>query len=231
MNTTFKELIRQVMLKMLPRVDGITRLTVEQAINDAQKVIAGVRDFDELKILDTTHAATVISQKLYHIETDLQLVRPKDIYTIRYMDEGSSRKLTFVPLRELDEKIPYTELFSTGRPSFYTIRGRYVELFRIPNEVKSLYIYHSQWPTILVNETDVTDYLQIDHVIVGLATEMAIASLEGSSSDWTGRAKLLLGLALSEDDTRPDQIHIAQPFNPTRQYPVGDYWLNPFFKG
>jgi len=228
--TIYKELIRQVMLKLVPRVDGITRLTVEQAINDAQKIIAEIKDFDELRTLDITHAFTVINKKLYHIETDLLLVRPKDIYSIRYMDAGNSRKLTFTPLVHLDELIPYTEIFSTGRPSFYVIRGRYIELFRIPNEAKPLYIQHSQWPTILVNDTDATDYLNIDHVIVGLATEMSIASLEGSSGDWAARAKALLGTAVNEEETRPDQTYVAQPFNPTRVGPLGDYWLSPWIK-
>ena len=58
MSTNFKELKRQVMLRM-PSVDGRTVLAVEQAINDAHKVIAMVKDFDDLKVLDIANAATV----------------------------------------------------------------------------------------------------------------------------------------------------------------------------
>ena len=144
MTTTYGELKRQVFLK-LQNSDGVTRLAVEQAINEAQKNIARVKDFDELVVLDTTNAFTDINKKSYHIETDLLLVRPKDIYSIRYMDAENSRKLDYVHPREIDDQIPYTEIFGTGRPSWYTVRGLYIELFRIPNAVKPLYISHSQW--------------------------------------------------------------------------------------
>jgi len=229
-NTTYAELIRQVMMKLQPRSDGVTRLAVEQAINDAHKVIACIKDFDELKTLDTTHALTVANQKLYHIETDLALVRPKDIYSIRLMDEANSRKLIFVPLSELDSKVPYTELTGTGRSLYYTIRGRYVELYRIPDAVYHLYVQHSQWPTVLVDDTDQTDYIYIDHVIVTLAADMALASLEGGSGDWFARAKQLLGITLEEDETRPDQFYVAQPFEPTKRAPLGQWWLNPWVR-
>jgi len=218
------------MLKLQPRSDGITRLTVEQAINDAQRVIACVRDFDELKVLDTTHASTVKDQKVYHIETDLELVRPKDIYSIRLMDQANSRKLTFVPLSELDSRIPYTELAGTGKSIYYTVRGRYVELYRIPDATYPLYIQHSQWPVVLTEDSNQTDYIYIDHVIVALAVDMALASLEGGSGDWFSRAKQLLGISLEEDETRPDQFYAAQPFEPTHHWPLGQYWLNPWIK-
>ena len=64
MATTFAEFKRRVMLG-IPQVDGETLLTVEEAINIAHKVIACVRDFDDLMVLDTTNALTVASQKLY----------------------------------------------------------------------------------------------------------------------------------------------------------------------
>jgi hypothetical protein len=59
---------------------------------------------------------------------------------------------------------------------------------------------------------------------------MSIASLEGSSSDWAARAKTLMGTAIGEEETRPDQVYVAQPFDPARKGPVGDYWLNPWVK-
>lgn len=228
--TTFAEFKRKVMLNLQPRDDGLNLLATEEAINDAQKVVASVRDFDELMTLDTTHAVTVADQKLYHVETHLSLVRPKDIYSIRLMDTDNSRKLDYIPFRGLDERIPYTELTGTGRSKYYTTRGRYIELYPIPDAVYSLYIQHSQWPAVMDEETDQTEFLNIDHVIIALATDMAIASLEGGASDWAKRAQQLLGVATSEDMTRPDQIHVAQPFVPTKYPPIGSYWLNPWVK-
>jgi len=230
MSTTFGELKRQVLLRMPDPGDGKTILAVEQGINEAHKAIARVRDFDELTVLDTANASTVANQSLYHIIDDLGLARPKDILTIRYMDEANSRKLTYVPVRELDERIPYTELFGTGKPSYYTRRGMYIELFRIPDEAKPLYILHTQWPATLSNDSDTTPYSNLDDVICTLATEIATSILEGgAATSWTARASALLGLAISDDMRRPDRFLVARPFSAAGE-PVGKYWLNPWIR-
>ena len=230
-NTTFGELKRLVLQRLAPRSDGQTLLAVEQAINEAQKNIARVKDFDELIVLDVTHAFTVASQKLYHITTDLALVRPKDIYTIRYMDEVNSRKLEYVSPRKIDERIPYTETFTTGRPKWYTRRGMYLELFRIPDAAKPLYILHSQWPAVLSSDTSETPYLYLDDVIVTLAADIALSIIEeGVVGSWFERAKQLLGIVLKEDETRPDIFYVAQPFSARERRVLGSYWLNPFIK-
>jgi len=228
--TTYGEFIRRVMLNLHPRSDAVVKISVEQAINDALKVIACVKDFDELMTLDTTHAVTVADKKLYHVETDLLLVRPKDIYSIRLMDSSNSRKLTYVGFRELDSQVPYTEAVGTSRSNYYTVRGHYVELYPIPDAVYSLYVQHSQWPTVLSADADQTEYIDIDYAIVALATEMALSSLEGGGGDWLSKATQLLGMATNEENTRPDQVRVAQPFMPTRLPPIGSYWLNPWVK-
>ncbi len=230
MTTSFKELKRQVFLKMPGHVDGIAQLAVEQAINDAQTVIAYTKDFDELIFLDTANAKTTANTNLYHMTSNLNLTRPKDIYSIRLMANDNSRKLTYVPLRKLDEIVPYTNQTGTGYPDWYTIRGEYVELYKIPNANYSLYIQHSRWPAILSNETDTTPFVNIDPVIVTLAVEMALSSLEGSSGDWFSRARQLLGLSVKEETARPDQVFVAQPFNPAPSGIVGEYWNNPWIR-
>lgn len=228
MATTFAEFKRRVMLG-IPQVDGETLLTVEEAINIAHKVIACVRDFDDLMVLDTTNALTVASQKLYHIETDLLLVRPKDIYSIRLMATTESRKLVYVPPRELDDTIPYTEQVGEGKSKWYTRRGNYLELYRIPDDAYRLYVMHSQWPATLVNDTDVTPYSNIDHVIIGLSINIANELRIGQTSNWEEMANSMLSLSVGENASKPDEMLVAKPFN-TRQYAPGEYWNNPFIK-
>lgn len=226
----FGEAKRLVLLRV-GKEDGRTRLIMEQAINDAIHLVATIRDFDELMTLDITNAFTVASQKIYHIVDDLALVRPKDIYSIRYMDEGQSRKLTFVPFRELDEVVPYTEITGEGKPLYYTVRGRYIELYRIPDEVMPLYIQHSQWPDTLVDDDDEIPYVNIDPVIIALAADMTISMGEGGSSqDWTQRAMSLLTGAVKEDIERPDKVYVARPFRTTGKVP-SEYWRDPFYRG
>lgn len=231
MGTTFAELKRQVFLR-LKRTDGLAELAIEEGINSAQRYIARVEDFEELMILDLTHAFTVASQKLYHLITDLALDRPKDLYTIRYMDGPNSRKLMSIPLGRLDSSIPYPEQVGTSRPKWYTRRGMYLEFYPIPNDAKPLYIQYSQWPDTLALDLDETPYLYLDDVITTLATEIAEAILTGGAiSDWTKRAQMLIGSALMEVRAKPDVLLVAQPFRTGGGVLSGEYWNNPFVKG
>jgi len=229
MSTTFKELKRQVMLRM-QNADGRTQLAVEQAVNDAIRVIVTVHDFDDLMVTDTSNAVTVANQANYHVENDFLLTRPKDIYSIRYMDEDNSRKLTYVPSRDVDVVLPYTDILGTDRPSFYTRRGMYIELIPIPNANANLYIQHSQWPATLSNETDECPLVNIDPAIVALATDIAFSILDGHSGDWFQRAKQLLGIVVSDDDAKPDVWKVAKPFSAEQRSIEGEYWNNPFIR-
>jgi hypothetical protein len=227
---TFGEIKRRVLLS-IDKPDGRAIMLVERGVNDALKIIAAIKDFDELKVLDTENAFTAVNTKSYHIVNDLNLTRPKDIYSIRYMDEGNSRKLDYISPSKLDNDIPYTELVGYGRPSWYTIRGRYVELFRIPDSIKPLYISYSQWPEVLRLDSDEIPFLNIDYAIVNLSRDIAQASIEGMGSvDWTQRAQQLLGIGINEETSRPDQIFKMQPFDKP-SYKPNEYWADPFYKG
>lgn len=240
MPTTYGELIRQTMLKMQPRQDGITRLAVEQSINDAHRIIAMVEDFDEMINLDTTNAFTVANQNMYYLTTDpkgivpgFNLVNPKDIYSIRLMDDADSRKLLYMPYRTLDKFVPWTQETGTDRSNYYVQRGMYLELYPIPDSAYPLYIQHSQWPTKLVLDADQTCYLNIDFVIVQLAADLALDAITPvdprvKTKDWSQRARELLGISVKEEEYKPDQTFIAQPFSPTGVIYTGSYWLNPW---
>jgi len=227
--TTFKELYKRVLLR-LEVEDGKALLASKEAINNAQKIISRVQDFDELMVLDTTHAATVASTKTYHLVTNFGLTLPKDIYYIKYMDSGNSRKLTYVPPRQVAESLPYEEILGVQIPNWYTRRGNYIDIIPVPSEAKSLYIYYSQWPAVLDADTDLTVFSDIDDTIIALATEIADSILKGQpGTNWTNRATMLLRGTVGEDMHRPDQTYIAQPFNSSRPI-LGEYWKQPFVK-
>lgn len=225
--TTYRELYSKVLFR-LDKTDGRGVLAAQQSVNDACKVIARVRDWDELLELDTTNAATVASTKTYHLVDDWGLTRPKDVLSIRLMDESNSRKLTWLPPRELDKINPYPEGQGEERPTHYTQRGNEVELLPIPGDAYDCYVFYSQWPVALSADDDETVFSDIDDVIISLGTEMANAILENvSGTDWTSRAAALLAGATKEDQDRPDQRYVAQPFQVVKE-PTGEWWKKPF---
>jgi len=225
-NTTFQELKRRVFIGF-PRTDGEAHLAVEMAINDALKAIALIKDFDDLMVTDELSAATVDGQKTYHLVDDWSLIRPKKIYTIRLMSENLSRKLIFIPTRELDRTLPYATSLSEGKSVYYTPSGdSELELIPIPDDAYALSIRYSQWPAVLSAETDVTPYANLDNATVFLAKDIANAYLSGEYFDFTARATSYLAINISEENRQPDHLRVAQPFT-LSQKRRDDPWLGP----
>lgn len=232
MGTQLQELRRKVVLR-LERADGRAILASEEGINDACRLIAMVEDFEDLTVLDITNAATVVSQRDYVIGTDWTLVRLKALLTLRYMDEENSRKLIYVPISMMDDRIPYPEQNGTDRPKWYIQRGKTVSLFPIPDAAKPIYTTHTQWPITLSADSDECSFPEeIDHVVVGLGTDIAKAILnrEKDGTNWLERAKGYLGMAVSSNSTKPDRLLVAQPFCSSESALSGEYWNNPFVK-
>ena len=229
-NTTYQELYQRVLLRLGNLAsDGRALLAAKEAVNTAHKAIARVQDFDELLVLDTTNAATVASTKTYHLEDDWGLTRPKDLLTVRYMDGNNSRKLTRLTARELDEKIPYVEGLGEQKPRWYIRRGNSVELIPVPDEAKDVYVYYSQWPKVLTEDSDTTSYSDLDDVIIALGTEIALAVLEGTHADWDARARAYLASAVKDNRSRPDRTWVARPFEVAPGV-TGEPWKDPFVK-
>ena len=229
MSLTYKNLQQKVHLR-LNKSDGRAVLAVKEAVNNAQRVLARAHDFDELMVQDITNAFTIASQKTYDWEDDWGLTRPKDVYSIRYMDETNSIKLTYVSPRTLDEYNPYPEGSGVLSPKWYTQRGKDFDLIPVPEEVKALYILYSQWPEDLSGDDDTSPYDDnLEDVIVALSTDIANSILEGGAQDWVQRAQALLGTSRHEEVERPDRVWVARPFQPTI-VPYGEYWKDPFVK-
>ena len=231
MSTTYKTLYQKVLLR-LNSEDGRALLAAKEGVNDAQKVIVRIEDFDELKVLDTSGTpVTVASTKTYHLVDDWSLTRPKDIISLRYMDGTSSRKLEYIAPRRLDKFLPYPEQSGDQRPVGYTRRGLNLELIPVPEEAKSIYVYYTQWPLVLTADADEMQLPDdVEDVVVGLATEIANAIVEGvTETNWTPRARAMLAGAVTEEAYKPDHEYIARPFNP-RAEPIGEYWKDPFIK-
>jgi len=229
MATRYDELVRRVFVGF-SRTDGEALLAVKQAINDAHTALAQVQDFDDLVVWDKTSAATVDGQARYHLTSDLALTRPKDIYSIILHDDSNSRKLTYVPPRELDKLLPYPESIGEQRPNWYTRFGNYLEFIAIPDAAYTLYIRHSQWPVALSNDSDETPFSNLDSTIVFLSKDIANAYLHGEYFDFATKALEYLKISVRDEKVQPDQDLIARPFEATGVGAMGEYWKLPFVK-
>lgn len=236
MSVSFKQLYQKVLLR-IPRLDGRALLVTKEAVNDAQRLIARVQDFDELKTWKTSGSVTVTSQKVYHLETDLLLTRPKDVYSLKLMDGTNSRKLTWIDPRVLDNENPYPEGTAVQRSTHYTQRGLNVELIPIPDAAYTLHIFYSQWPLVLSADSDNMSFADVmQDVIVSLAAEMTNAILDPTperlSTDWAKRAQAYVTGSVFEHVQHPDRQWKAKPFNPAGDVNyAGEYWKDPFIKG
>lgn len=246
MGTTYETLYSKVLLR-LPTTDGIALLAAKEAVNTAHRVIARIQDFDELIVTRPiveggSSAVTTAGVKAYHIETDLGLTNPKDILSVRLMDEERSRKLEYRSPREVDEVLPYTDVLADDRSVIYTQRGNYLELIPTPDAIYALHIMYSQWPLTLSDDDDETSYTDIDDVIVTLAAVIA-KDIINQKKDETGTymaasakkheefAQALLTGSLKEDRDHPDHRRVARPFNPHGgTLTPGQWWLNPFIR-
>ncbi len=228
---SYKELYQRVMLR-LDVTDGRAFLAAKLAVNDAQKAIARVQEFDELFVDDKTNAKTVAETSEYDPSTDWGLVRLKDIHSLRVIDSMNSAKLIWVSPREIDKVIPYPDLLGSGWPKWYTKKaGKYV-LYPTPSDAWDLYILYTQWPLILSDDDDESQLEGIDDVIIDLASEMAEATLTNTSGvDWVKRAEMLIRGAAEDREHRPDRTFIAQAFNPKgSQVFSTEPWNDPFVK-
>lgn len=229
-NLTLKELRRRVFFGF-PRTDGEVQMIVDQAINDALRAIATVKDFDELIVTDTTNAATVDGQKTYDWVTDWLLTRPKKIYSIRLMDTTNSRKLIWIPPGEVDRALPYAETLEEDTPAYYTSVGEgNFELLPIADDAYDLYIRYSQWPVTLSADTDETPYVNLDTTTVFLAKDIANAYISGDYLDFVQRAQYYLSGSVSEEKRQPDQLRVAKPFTTSGATVNGTPWLDPFVR-
>lgn len=212
-------------------VSGATLQTrVRTYLNWAQDRIARFYSFHELDALVTT-AVTVADIKRYPLVTgtyNLGLTRPKDIQSIRLIDNAYSRKLTRWSSRRFDTKYPDPTIYSTDRPSLYIRVGNYLELFKIPNDAYSLSIRYPQWATPFTTGTQTTDFENKDQLLNTAGIFETYFALEEYDDAKIWYARFIGQLrdavrATGDIDWEPQ----AQP-DSSEGYSSGTPWLDPY---
>ena len=178
-------------------------------LNMAQHRVAEMYTFQEM--LDEFASACVEDQKRYGFPE-----RMKEIISLVLVDGSMSRKLTQVGRRTFDTLEPYPESgVVSGKPTHYVLQGTNFELFPIPDDTYTLKIYCSVFPADLSGDTDASDLLNKDELILAVATVRCFASLRqhDDAGYWRSvEVPALFSAAVAADRPNPDWMPVMQPF-------------------
>lgn len=204
-------------------------------LNWGQQRVARAYHFEELNVnLET--ATTVANIKRYPLITgtnNLGLVRPKDIASVRLINDQNSWTLTRWSQRKFDQRFPQPTNYSTGRPQLYIRYANNLELFRIPDAAYSLYLRYPQWAQDLSTATQTSDFQYKDQLLITSAILEGYLHFEeyNDVAIWLQRFIGQLSEAIKVEgdmDWEPQ----ADEFHANRGgYYSGEPWIDPWIGG
>jgi len=217
---TRSQLEDEVRCNLGGRTDLNSRLVT--FLNWAQDEIAKQHLFSALRSIETPSTVADIGS----IPTPTRL---RTITSFRIIDGTASRKVTYVPARTWDTRIPYPEAYSTGIPSLYTIWGNTMELWRIPDDAYATRIRCHLWPTPFTATGNVaTDFDRMDQILILYATGFAFNSLgeQDKGAGAISTAQGLLADRIKDDRAIKEDMEITPDF----EIPIAsnNYWADPF---
>ena len=219
---TLTELEAEIRANLGNRTDLDSRLP--RILSLAQEVIMRAHPFSEMNSEETL--TTVADTKTVNLPTN-----PREVYSVRLIDNSNSRKLRYIPLRQWDRRAPYPEHYTTGRPSLYTLYNDKIELWRIPDAAYTIYCRCNLMPTEFSSDSDVASDLENkDDLLIAIATEYCFRSLGGDTERimrWQSVATNGLRNAIKADTQFEDQVISSER---ARTTVTDDYWLNPFIR-
>lgn len=195
-------------------------------INWALHRIDRVCDMKGLEVRAT--APTVVDQKAYSLPTDC-----KYIYSLRLIDGANSRYLTYVEPREFDQKVPYPEQSTTGRPNWYVEWESIYEVYRIPDVATYTFLLrYWKWQDDFADDDATPEIAHCDDIIVQALVAEIWKNLEELDKEKVAHAKLISMLYAHRGVERmhPDWEAKAKPFTGGKVI-TGERWKNPFDSG
>lgn len=197
-------------------------------VNRAQLWIA--RRADLLNFDYTT--STVANQQSYAFPPQI-----RRIFTMRLLDGLNSRKLACVLPWEMDRKVPSPSSLTSARSWFYVPFKETLtfQLFPLPDNVYTLELRCSQYPTDLVTATSVSQYTNCDDAIVAYATMFAFRWLQETSdaADWMRYGDEIVDMIRENADEAhryADWSPSPDGFSVNGTDAVGDWVNNPFVR-
>lgn len=228
---TESELKDEVKRALGNRDDMDSRLV--RFLNLAQTKMARTHEFAELETVDDdtlSYSGTAATDKFFTIANTV-----KNIYSFRIFDSAQSRKLTYIPPRKWDQKIPLPEYYATGWPDFYTRWRGKLEFWRVPNQAFSYEMRNSNWPTPFDDSSPnaTSDFVEKDDIIIYLSISWAFASLGKTqkATEFWQFYRTAMNSAIGDDIVEPDLTIAPNVGGGIDGVALGNYWADPFIGG
>lgn len=224
---TFEQLQNEVRFGLGGRTDQDSRLAY--LINVAQRRLARIHDFDEMKTITTTSVSNTGSTN----DKFLTLPNKREVYSVSIINGSESRKLVNRTPQFFDRLITMPEYWSRDIPTDYIVWNNTIEIYPLPSATYTVKIRWTKWPTDLSASTDVSEFLAADDAIIEMTLAYILRSLgkEDDALKHERQALMLIGEATSVDTTNPD-LNIGPSISDAQaqQGGIGQPWIDPFVR-
>lgn len=228
---TLDELKSEVRANLGNRTDLDDRLT--SIANLGQDAIARAIDPDSLRGMVTGTLSVTASAANDRIIQLLSAANIRKIYSLRIIDKEESLKLKYINAREADQLFPDATYYARGTPTYYTVWGDQIELWRIPDEEQEYELRVCKWPTTLSSGDEKSDLDELDDAIIYWMTWYCFKSLgnQEKAQMYQDMISSALTDSRNEDRTKPDLDIEAFPDPRYGRTSSAEYWLDPFVRG
>lgn len=202
----------------------------------AQIRIARQHHWDELRQgpTDITLSASGTAEADKTVDLTGSMSNIRTIHKAVVEDSGSSYALTYMTPAQFDEFVPLPEYYSRDRPVVYTQWGLGTLLvYPVPDSAYTLRMRWEKWPDDFANDSDTSDLLWKDDMLVFLALSYRFALLreeEQANRFWVYYKNELKSALEGEEHDAPDMNIVRPNFAPARQGGHPPAHLDPFSK-
>lgn len=228
---TVQNFIDEITASFGNRTD-IDNTRIIRALNFSQKRIARVHDWEELQIVTTgtlPFTGSAAADKLINRPANL-----RKIYSFRLThptDTNIARKITYIPYRVWDRRVPAPEAFARGKPDIYTMWREKIEIWPVGDAAHAYEIRHSNFPAAFTTGglSALSDLDNKDDLIQTLTMSYLYLTLRqpAMANTYFATYKEMVDSASLTESEKPDS---AQGSDEVRGGVPNDYWVDPFVR-
>lgn len=205
----------------------------KNSINDVLGEITSQGTFKWME--DTDNFATVASTESYVIATvhSNAFAAYKNIVSMRQITSVPYSSLKYVGPEEYDNTIPYPAGDPEGKPLFFTEKAGSWYLYPIPDDAYTIEVLFYQKHPTLSGDSDVficpDDWLPVveDLSMIRFYRALGLYTQAGYVAGTPPRVLDRLNTLMARDKIRTSITQIRKRVK--KNFPSGDYWLNPFY--